>query len=288
MVPNITTALYINDSLVCREKYGHAFQAAVGVITTVLGLPANMMVLWILLRKQTAISSSEVFEINLAVMDALYCLNTPLDIYHYYFAQQNGIVRIIVFFFYGFNTYGGPLFLCCICMERYMAVVYPITYLGFKSLTYRVLCSVAAWAITLAFSIYSSMKAFDATIYVYTGYISALFIVMIFCNISILRVLRRSSPGRDEIHPMKKKAFRMVSAVLMIVFVSCFPAIVIFPLKPYFNVITFKCSVVPVAFCFVGPSSCIQPFLYLSSVVTFSFWQYPCNGPCCLTLSSSP
>ncbi|KAK6471565.1 chemokine XC receptor 1-like isoform X5 [Huso huso] len=219
------------------------------ILTAILGLPANVAVLWILLRKQTTLSSSEVFIMNLAVMDVLFCLNVPLDISNYYFLK-NTILSQVSYVFFNFNLTGSPLFLCCICVERYMAVVHPVTYLGLKSLTYRVVCSAVAWAATVAFSIYLGIPPLEDTVYVISGFIFALVIVMIFCSISILRVLRRSAPGRDEIHPMKKKAFQMVFTILMIVLVSYFPALAILPFKSYFNNITFKCNIITLCYSF--------------------------------------
>ncbi|KAK6471036.1 proteinase-activated receptor 3-like [Huso huso] len=284
MVPSNTTDLYTSDEWECSDNPAvFAFLMALQVLTAILGLPANVTVLWILLRKQTAISSSEVFVLNLAVIDALFCLNAPLDIYKFY-CPGNSIVNVVDYVVNYCNVFGCPLFLCCICVERYVAVVHPVTYLGFKSLTYRVVCSAVAWAITLAFSIYLTITEKDI-LYVHSGFISALFIVMIFCNLSILRILRRSAPGRDEIHPMMKKAFHMVFTILMLVLVSYSPIVAIFPFKAYFNETTFLCYIMPACYCFFIPKSFIQPLLYLSNVDTLSCVQFACNGGCCVALS---
>lgn len=48
------------------------------------------------------------------------------------------------------SSTGRPLFMTCMCLDCFQAVVHPITYHLRKGLTYRVLMSVGVWAITVA------------------------------------------------------------------------------------------------------------------------------------------
>ncbi len=44
-----------------------------------------------------------------------------------------------------------PVFQCLISVERYLAVVHPVTFLKFKPLRYRVICSVIVWVASFVF-----------------------------------------------------------------------------------------------------------------------------------------
>jgi len=46
------------------------------------------------------------------------------------------------------------MFQSLMCVERYLAVVHPVTFLKFKPLRYRVICCTAVWIITLGSCIF--------------------------------------------------------------------------------------------------------------------------------------
>ncbi|RXM92346.1 P2Y purinoceptor 8 [Acipenser ruthenus] len=284
-VPNsIAGALNNSEHWPCfQNSAGAAFFAGMELLTAAVGFPANVMVLWVLLQRKNTISSSKVFILNLAAMDAFVCLNTPLDIYNSLILGNN-IVFIVTYFIYFFNLIGSPMFLCCICVERYMAVVYPVHFLRSKSLAYRGAICAVAWAVTVAISGYLAANIFNLPAHLMAGYTAALLVVMVFCNVSLLRSLRQSGPGQEEVHPIKKKAFKTVFTIFIISLVFYFPLVAIYPFKSYFNPVVFKCYVRPVCSSFAMPSSSIQPLLYLYNAGKLTRAQFPC----CVVPSPSP
>ncbi|KAL1253304.1 hypothetical protein QQF64_017997 [Cirrhinus molitorella] len=77
---------------------------------------------------------------------------------------------------------GRPLFQCLICVERYLAVVHPVTFLKYKPLRYRFLLALS---------------------------------IQLFCLVAVLRALKQSGPGerrreRMEENPMKRRAFHLI------------------------------------------------------------------------------
>lgn len=94
--------------------------------------------------------------------------------------------------------------------------------------------------------------------------ILATFTFMVFCNIAILLVLRKSGPGRDEMHPVKKRASKMVLIILAIIIFNYLPPVALFPFQDYFSPNVFRCYIHYIAFGLMDFSSSIQPMLYLS------------------------
>lgn len=81
--------------------------------------------------------ASNVFSLNLAVSDILTCLSSLTFILHNHilnYFQEDGVLWSVAIFCKGFILTGRPLFQCCICVECYLAVVYPVTFLKYNPL----------------------------------------------------------------------------------------------------------------------------------------------------------
>ncbi|XP_039517689.1 uracil nucleotide/cysteinyl leukotriene receptor-like [Pimephales promelas] len=238
------------------------FYLVLQFINMFLGIPANIMVLWLIRKNKGDSSTSDIFIMHLAVLDTFFCLIPPLELANIVYLNDSSI-WFVLRFFYGVKD-SSPLFLSCICLDRYMAVCHPITFTKLKDKRHRSVCVGVVWVVTL---VYASAKCtgniptFDKA---FTAMIVTAFAFMLFCNISILRALRRSAPGRDERHPVKKKAFKMVIVILAIIVFNYFPPVALFPFQDYFSPDVFRCYIHNIAFGFMDISSSIQPVLYLS------------------------
>ncbi|XP_015247587.1 PREDICTED: proteinase-activated receptor 3-like [Cyprinodon variegatus] len=227
-----------------------------------LGIPTNLMVLWLIHKNKGDSSTSDIFIIHLAVLDVLFCLIPPLELACIVFINCSSIWYVLRFF-YGIKDF-SPLFLSCICLDRYMAVIHPITFTKLKDRQHRAALAVLVWLIILA---YASAKCVGNIVQfdkVFTVMILTAFVFMVFCNIAILCALRRSGPGRDEMHPVKKRAFKTVLIILAIIVFNYLPPVALFPFKEYFSPDVFQCYIHYVAFGLMDFSSTIQPLLYLS------------------------
>ncbi|CAN9504500.1 unnamed protein product [Ophioblennius macclurei] len=227
-----------------------------------LGIPANMMVLWLIHKNRSDSSTSDIFILHLAVLDVLFCLIPPLELANIVFLTTSSTWYVLRFF-YGMKD-SSPLFLSCICLDRYMAVVHPLTFTEFKDRQHRPVLAVVVWLITLAYAAAKCVGNIMNFEKVFTAMILAAFAFMVFCNIVILWALRQSGPGRDEMHPVKKRAFKMVLIILAIIVFNYFPPVALFPFQEYFSPDVFRCYIHYVAFGLMDFSSTIQPVLYLS------------------------
>lgn len=130
-----------------------------------------------------------------------------------------------------FGITGSPGFMCIICVERYVAVVWPTYYSRLKTYRFREVGCALVWAVVLL--IFGSMTFtvsidFSKRIRLQPANL-LLFdsVTIITCNIHLLCTLRRSSPGRDEMHPIKLKAFRTVRLISAIIVCFYVPAAIL-------------------------------------------------------------
>ncbi|XP_029301033.1 proteinase-activated receptor 3 [Cottoperca gobio] len=231
-------------------------------INMFLGIPANLMVLWLIHRNKGDSSTSDIFISHLAVLDILFCLTPPLELANIVFLNTTSTWYVLRFF-YGIKD-SSPLFLSCICLDRYVAVVHPITFTELKDRQHRAVLAILVWLITLAYAAAKCVGNIFNFEKVFMAMILAAFAFMVFCNVSILWALRQSGPGRDEMHPVKKRAFKMVLIILTIIVYNYFPPIALLPFQHYFSADVFHCYIHYVAFGLMDFSSSIQPMLYLS------------------------
>ncbi|XP_061118031.1 proteinase-activated receptor 3-like [Conger conger] len=231
-------------------------------INMFLGIPANLMVLWLLHKNKGDSSSSDIFILHLAILDTFFCLIPPLEFANIVFLTTD-TTWYVLRFFYGVKD-SSPLFLSCICLDRYMAVLHPITFTELKDRSHRTVCIAVVWLVTLIYAAAKCVGNIPNFEKVFTVLILAAFAFMLFCNVSILHALRQSGPGRDEMHPVKKRAFKIVFIILALIVFNYFPPVALFPFQEYFSHDEFYCYVHPIAFGFMDISSSIQPVLYLS------------------------
>ncbi|XP_036408643.1 G-protein coupled receptor 183-like [Megalops cyprinoides] len=242
---------------------GVLFDLAVQVFNVFLGLPANIMVLVILVRNRRESSTSDIFLFILAIMDAYFGIMVPINFFNLYLWKSKEGWQAIKFT-YGVKDTSGPLFLSCICVDRFLAVLFPITFSRLKAHKYRIGCSVVVLGLTFSYATAKKIGGLPNFEKIFTGEILAAFALMVLCNVSILWALRRSRAGRDEMHPMKKKAFKMVLSITGIIVFNYLPPVALFPFQHYYTEDVFRCYVQPVGFSFVNISSSMQPLLYLS------------------------
>ncbi len=77
------------------------------------------------------------------------------------------IGRIGSDFTLGLGITGRPLFQSLMCVERYLAVVHPVTFLKYKPLRYRVICCTAVWIIVLGSCLCCLFTIVSCNFYVY-------------------------------------------------------------------------------------------------------------------------
>ncbi|ROJ30588.1 G-protein coupled receptor 4 [Anabarilius grahami] len=215
---NFSDHFFLNDTGV---EIG--VEKIVYIITIVVGLPTNSYVIWLILTGLGNGLSAEFFSLNLSVCEIFLCLINVFSLF-----SPSLVLLIVVYYGQGISITGRPLFQCLICVERYLAVVHPVTFLKFKPLRYRMICSVFAWTVIFASCGLNVLLIFFELLDVFFCFMVAqlfLFVfIQLFFLVAVLRALKQSGPGergreKEEENHMKRRAFHiiLITTVTMVI-----------------------------------------------------------------------
>ncbi|KAJ8372213.1 hypothetical protein AAFF_G00293320 [Aldrovandia affinis] len=224
LVPAALTGDWHNINNWCPEATWIYFFAFVSNV--LVGLPINVWVLWLIVRGLEVVLASKSSPQPGRKLELIYCLQVPLVLLNYF--VLNSILSKPLSFFYGLIFFGRPLFQCCVCVERYLAMLHPLTFLRYRPLRYRVGCLALVWMITfggcLVFVFLQHLLNYALVVCMIL-----LLSVMSFCCLAVLRALRSPGPGEGEgqgPHLAKKRAFRIITVNLVFTLATYLPLIV--------------------------------------------------------------
>lgn len=249
---------------------GILFWTVFSGIFSLFGVPACVAVLWELFqrhRKGTFTTPNDIFMLNLTVMDFLFLGSLPFAIsnflsWHIWPLEHCGN------FLYTLTLSGRPLFMTCICLDCYLAVVHPITYRARKGLTPRVLMSIAVWVVTVAYgSRFIILKAFDIGLWTIVPNIIALPIIMV-CDLFLFRALNKPDPTGRDIHPQKKKALQIIFNSLVMAVLCYLPPVFVYIYGTSAPITekVFVCTTMIPSYITPTMGSAVMPILYLGNL----------------------
>ncbi len=173
------------------------FESSLFCFNLLFGFPTHSYVVWLIITGTGSGVASEFFILNLSVCETAYSLSAIFNLLSFFFSK----LMIRRHFFQGFAITGRPVFQCLICVERYLAVVHPVTFLKYKPLRYRVICCTAAWIIILGsclLSMFISENITEHTWFLSTQFLFFFLSIQLFCLVAVLRALKQSGPGERE------------------------------------------------------------------------------------------
>lgn len=242
-----------------------AFLSVIDIATIVLGQTVMVKLLWI---SWTSRKTTDVLSLNLSVFHNVHywICTVHLSLLH---LRTNVHTKALKFLF-TYGQVGGPMNLFFICMERYVAVIYPTSYPLLKKYRFREVCAAAVWLVSvplsfvsvLAADIASSLGAEAFGTLPFVWLVSTL-VMVAHSSISIAKALKKSGVGNAKMHPGKKKAFKTVLATMYIVMICYAPLTVLQnialsdPVKELY--------IVPIGVCFLCAASVAHPLYHLSS-----------------------
>ena len=136
------TSIFAKNSSECHNLPVYFIAFSFGT-NLVLGLPAHCYILWLSMKEMIRGQSLEVFVFNTSLIEVIFNFNYAFAIKQYFFNCSNckyvtntlGLVLLV----------GRPLFQTFTCVERYIGVLHPVTFLKLKPIKYRITISAIGW-----------------------------------------------------------------------------------------------------------------------------------------------
>ncbi|XP_043940888.1 G-protein coupled receptor 4 [Protopterus annectens] len=221
----------------------HVFPPTLYIIVIVFGLPTNCMALWAAYLQVKQKNELGVYLMNLSIADLLYIATLPLWI-DYFLHYDNWIhgqesCKLFGFVFYT-NIYISIAFLCCISVDRYLAVAHPLKFAKARRVKTALGVSIVVWSIeifansaplfhdelfmdrynhTFCFEKYP-MESWVAWMNLYRIFVGFLFpwSLMLFSYVRILKAIR----GNVSTERQEKAKIKKLALSLIIIVVFCF------------------------------------------------------------------
>uniref|UniRef100_A0A667ZTM2 Si:dkey-165a24.9 n=1 Tax=Myripristis murdjan TaxID=586833 RepID=A0A667ZTM2_9TELE len=133
-----------------------------------LGLPSNLLSLWGLyqLGRSGGGGCQLVYILNLLLSDLLQLLTLPLWILYlqggHRWPYGQPACELVGYVFY-VNVYASVMFLCLIALDRCLAIVYPLSSRGVRTVKVAAVSGVAVWTLTFLFCLWGLLPSvFDS------------------------------------------------------------------------------------------------------------------------------
>lgn len=270
----------------CQVQTGRLCWSGVKTFLLVSALPANAGLMWMLQSRKTAMTASEVLGLNVSVMDVLYCLSLPLEIYttlHESSETSHSVSKAL----FALNIFGCPLLLTFMCLERYVAAARPVAYMRLGKREHRVVLCACVWILTAAVALTLYFVSVFTIALCLSITISVLFLVMLLCLLGIVRVLRQSGPGEGSgaTVPLKRRALKNILAVMVPSVVAYSPLVALVPFMVLIvsehleTVSSAQCYILQFLLVFPNIGLYIGPMFYLSRLRQLSCWRKKTQTP---------
>ncbi|XP_073727370.1 lysophosphatidic acid receptor 6 [Misgurnus anguillicaudatus] len=298
-----------------KDEFKYMLYSTVFSIVFILGLIFNVVAMYIFVCRLKVRNETTTYMLNLVVSDTLFVLSLPFRMFYFINRQWpfgNALCKISVALFYT-NMYGSILFLTCISVDRFLAIVYPFASRTLRTKRNARIACCAVWVLLLSGALPAGFlmdtTSSNGTLYCFekfsnsqwaskvsrvvvlmetVGFLIPLMINFI-CSMKVLRTLRHPETISRGGQLNKTKILRMI-VVHLLIFCFCFIPYnvnLVFYTLVRSQVIT-NCSVemvvrtiYPVAFCIAVTNCCFDPVIYYftSETIQNSIKRKSCASP---------
>ncbi|KAL0972651.1 hypothetical protein UPYG_G00192430 [Umbra pygmaea] len=283
-----------------NDGFKYPLYSTVFSLVFVVGLITNVAAMYIFTCSLKLRNETTTYMMNLVVSDLLFVFTLPLRVF--YFINQDWpfgsvLCKLSVSLFYT-NMYGSMLFLTCISVDRFLAIVHPFRSQSLRTKRNAKITCVAVWVLVLAGSLPTGFKlettapqkdnstlrfCFEnfssnqwkshlskVVIFIETvGFLIPLLLNVV-CSVMVLQTLRKPQTISRGGKLNKTKILRMI-VVHLAIFCFCFiPYNVNLVFYALVRTGTLKgCSaesvvrtIFPIALCIAVSNCCFDPIIY--------------------------
>lgn len=160
-----TTPSSENNSCLKSDDFKYPLYSAVFSIVFVVGLITNVVAIYIFTCSLKLKNETTTYMMNLVVSDLLFVFTLPLRVF--YFINRNWpfgsmLCKVSASLFHT-NMYGSMLFLTCISVDRFLAIVYPIRSRTLRTKRNAKIVCAAVWVLVLSGSLPTGFKLESTT-----------------------------------------------------------------------------------------------------------------------------
>lgn len=274
-----------------QGRLATSFVPTMYTLVFIISVPLNFVAMVIFVRHIRPRKPAVIYMLNLACADLLFGLLLPFKIaYHYHgnnWIYGSFMCRVVTAAFYC-NIYCSVLLIMCISIDRFLAVVYPINSLTWRSPQTASAVCVAMWLLAIGGvspllisgqTIYlsdlgittchdvqdeESLQAYY--LYFFPIYSAAFFFIpLIFTVVCYVRIIQALAEANVESRSRKTRAIVM-AVVVLVVFVVCFTPTNLILMVHYVQ-LSHKSSdssyeAYLLSMCIGSISCCLDPVLY--------------------------
>ncbi len=217
-----------NITYLSRYHNRSPYDVTLHVISIVFGLPTHSYILWLIFKGTGRGIASEFFNLNISICEIMLCLRSSITLLANVFPK----LRYVKMSMSGFNS-TARFFQCLMCVECYLAVVHPVTFLKYKPLRYKVACSTVTWIMIIACCVFCLQLVNPCFMRVFKGLYLIHFIVFLainlFCCLAVLRALKKPGPGdrgreREKENHIKRRAFLLILITTVTLVITYVPS----------------------------------------------------------------